>query len=57
MGRALARHGVVDADVRKPGTALTIPVRVVWCGELFAGEASVTYTARAGKKGKLKRAR
>jgi len=42
---ALAKIGMVDQVVPKPGTVLTVPVLLLLDDESLAGQAQVTYTA------------
>lgn len=59
LKRLFLRHQLADDGVRnlttgKGGDAVTVPVRVLVCGTLHAGNAAAGYTAKQGKKGKLK---
>lgn len=50
----LADDGVRNVSTDKTGASTTVPVRLVVCNSLHAGEAQAVYLAKAGKKGKLK---
>jgi hypothetical protein len=49
-----ATHGLVNADVPKPGTTVSLPVILVIDDQAFMEIPNLQYTARAGKSGTAK---
>lgn len=54
LSGAFEDEGVVLEDIPKPGRALDIPVKVIWCGTLYAGEAHVNLRGKHARSAKLK---
>jgi hypothetical protein len=44
-----AGHGLVNANIPKPGTSVTLPVILVVGDQTFATDKTLLYTATAGK--------
>ena len=49
-----ATAGLVNADVPKPGTSVTLTVAVLVGNEAFVADNTLLYTAKAGKPGTAK---
>ncbi len=50
----LRPFGVTDETTGKEGRNVTVPLRLLLCGQLYAGTSTARYVAVAGKRGVLK---